>query len=95
MSEPVKVEYRIRPVTRYILTKYEATENTGGSEQVGEYDNPDVAYAVGYALCKQRHELLGWPLDDTRIRYPDNPAMAMNHANALNAAAGKLYAGIA
>ena len=28
----------------------------------------------GYALCKQRHELLGWPLDDTRIKYPDHPS---------------------
>lgn len=36
----------------------------------GEYDNADVAYQVGYALCKAEHDRLGWPIDDERIKYP-------------------------
>lgn len=68
------VEYRVRPVTRYIVTRYERTESAGVSggcvQQRGEYDNAETAYEVGYALCKAEHERLGWPPADERIQYP-------------------------
>lgn len=69
-----KIEYRLRPVTRWIVTRYEESGgNTGSSSQHGEFENSDTAYAVGYALCKSDHERLGWPLDDERIKYPEYP----------------------
>lgn len=69
------IEYRVRPVTRYIVTRFWNEDGVvGGSSQHGEFDNHTTAYAVAYALCKQEHERLGWPLDDERIKYPEiNP----------------------
>ena len=71
-----KVEYRVKPITRFIVTRH--VENTGedvaslvpGTDQKGEYDNPDIAYEVAYALCKEEHERLGWEPGDERIQYP-------------------------
>lgn len=72
-----KIEYRVRPVTRYFVTRYESAADNAESNapnsrstQHGEFDNFETAYAVGYALCKQEHERLGYPLDDMRIQYP-------------------------
>lgn len=74
-----KVEYRLRPVTRYIVTRFHQQETEGGrtgcsdSRVIGEYDNAETAYAVGYAMCRNEHQNLGWPLDDSRIQYPSHP----------------------
>lgn len=81
------IEYRVRPVTRFIVTRYEsgdadAPTTRPESSQLGEYDNSEVAYQVGYALCRAEHERLGWPPGDERIRYPENPA----HQNAVQVA---------
>ena len=68
-----KIEYRVRPVTRYIVTRFESdgTASNGGScVGRGEYDNAATAYEVGYALCKAEHEKLGWEPGDERIQYP-------------------------
>lgn len=72
-----KIEYRVRPVTRYIITRYEESEDgrTGACEQRGEYDSPDVAYEVGYALCKLDHDRLGYPPGDERVQYPRHPGI--------------------
>lgn len=76
MSEDIgKVEYRVRKVERYIVTRYHEGPQgrTGGCEVKGEYDSADVAFEVGYALAKSEHERLGWTLDDERIQYPQHP----------------------
>jgi hypothetical protein len=67
-----KIEYRVRPVTRYVVTHYkEDTEAKSASVGgLGEYDNELVAYEVAYALCKAEHERKGWPPGDERITYP-------------------------
>jgi hypothetical protein len=72
------IEYRVRPVTRFIVTRYERDEpnerglcGAGASSTHGEFDNHDTAYAVGYALAKADHERMGWPIDDERIKYPE------------------------
>lgn len=65
------IEYRVRPVTRYVVTRYENFENQGGVRTLGEYDNEYIAQEVGYALCKAEHERLGWAPGDMRIKYPD------------------------
>lgn len=65
-----KIEYRVRPVTRFIVTRFEQNSNGGSCSQIGEYDNEVVAYQVGYAVCKAEHQRLEWPLNDQRIVYP-------------------------
>jgi hypothetical protein len=67
------IEYRVRPVTRYVVTRYEADGAAAGSGPMGEYANEETAYAVAYALCKADHERLGWPPGDERIQYPTQP----------------------
>ncbi|TCL70552.1 hypothetical protein [Rhizobium sp. BK251] len=67
----MKIEYRIKPVTRYIVTRYEESENGAAATSIGgEYDNADIAYEVGYAVCKVEHDKLGWPTGDDRLLYP-------------------------
>ena len=74
-----KIEYRVRPVTRYIVTRWEGecdpTGDVRGMNSVvqhGGFDNHATAYAVAYALCKQEHDALGWPIGDERIKYPSS-----------------------
>ena len=70
------IEYRVRTVPRFIVTRYasvhygDGSESDNGSTQHGEFDNSETAYAVGYALCKAEHDRLGWPPGDERIQYP-------------------------
>lgn len=73
-----KIEYRVRPVTRYIVSRFEERDGggtSGSSRQQGEYDNADVAYQVGYALAKAEHDRLGYPPGDERIVYPTHPKL--------------------
>ena len=72
----MKVEYRVRPVTRYVVTRYHESDSgrTGGVETKGEYDNEQVAYDVGYALAAHEHQQLGYPVGDERVKYPEAPA---------------------
>lgn len=73
-----RIEYRVRPVTRYVVTKFEkdvepegyGSAGGGGSQVSGEYGNYETAYSVAYALCKADHERLGYAPDDDRIQYP-------------------------
>lgn len=69
----MKVEYRIRPVTRFVVTRCHISERASGVETRGEFDNANVAYDVGYALARAEHERLGYPLGDMRIIYPEMP----------------------
>ena len=66
------IEYRVRPVTRYIVTRYEdqLEKGTGGVRTLGDYDNQQVAQEVAYALCKAEHERLGWAPGGLRMIYP-------------------------
>lgn len=77
MSDDVfgTLEYRVKPITRYVVTRYyESPDETSGSvNERGTYDNPDIAWEVAYALCKQEHERCGLPDDDVRIQYPRHP----------------------
>jgi len=70
----MKVEYRIKPVTRYVITRWHEGENTGGVSGCGEYDNGEVAYHVAYALCKAEHDRSGEPVGSDNFIYPAIPA---------------------
>ena len=76
---PSKVEYRVRPVTRYIVTRYDeqrdddARTASGGSTQCGTFENGETAYHVAYALCRQEHHASGEPIDSENFIYPDIP----------------------
>ncbi len=74
-QNPVTIQYRVIPVTRYQVTRYEREEFdkrrvSCGSIQKGEFDSERIAYEVAYALCKEEHQRLGWPIGDVRIQYP-------------------------
>ena len=77
-ANPVeKIEYRVIPITRFQVTRF--IKNMGKEpivEVKGEFQNADVAYEVGYALCKSDHGLTGWPPADSRIQYPQIQAGA-------------------
>lgn len=72
-----QIEYRVRPITRYVVTRYEATSDGSSVETRGEYENATGAYEVGYALCKAEHDRLGWQPGDERIQYPKRDADAV------------------
>lgn len=70
------VEYKVRKVERFIVTKYSYDGVDGrivnsGSQMIGEYGSYETGYAVAYALCKETHEQLGYQIDDNRIQYPE------------------------
>lgn len=60
------VEYRVRPVTRYIVTRYDGA----GSTQIGEYPSVETAHSVGYAMCEAERIKAGEPLDSPAFVYP-------------------------
>jgi hypothetical protein len=83
---PDNVEYRVRPVVRYIVTRWESGVTTsddpqksgasfGGCETRWEFENADTAYDVAYALCKAEHDASGEGLDSAKFTYPKHPAM--------------------
>lgn len=71
----MKIEYRVKAIERYIVTRYEE-DNAGNSSVVerGTYTSPHIAYEVAYALCAQDHEQLGFGPGDERVKYPALPA---------------------
>jgi len=78
----MEIEYRIKPVTRYIVTRAYNADAGGDNPRIacatqvterGEYPNADKAYEVAYALCKLDHEISGYSPFDERIQYPLHP----------------------
>lgn len=73
------IEYRVRPVTRYIVTRWEDKDadntklhNVACSRQIGtEYASEEVAYEVGNALAFKEREDLGWRPGDERMQFPN------------------------
>ncbi|MEH6743891.1 hypothetical protein [Hyphomonas sp.] len=69
----MKVEYRVREIKRFIITRYHEIEDVGSVESKGTYDNEQTAYDVAYALCKEEHGRAGTPPDDPNFQYPMHP----------------------
>jgi hypothetical protein len=68
------IEYRVRATERYIVTRFQKDANGSGIVERGTFTSPHVAHEVAYALAKDEHERLGWPIGDERIQYPRHPA---------------------
>lgn len=77
-NQPEFIEYRVNEIRRFSVTRYARGPNSSGSVEKGEYSSPELAYEVAYALAKDEHNRLGWPIGDMRIKYPEDP----RHANA-------------
>lgn len=45
------IEYKVRPITRFIITRYEQEGNGASSIQVGEFVSEDGAALVAKALA--------------------------------------------
>lgn len=71
----MKIEYRVREKTTYYITRYEEDERGASSQNLGEHNGFHAACRVAHALGKAEHERLGWPIDDERISYPEQPDM--------------------
>jgi hypothetical protein len=69
------IEYRVKPVVRYFVTRHESAEDGSGSLQNfgSEYANGETAYEVGYALAKAEAERLGLPVGSTELIFPQQP----------------------
>ena len=67
------VEYRVKEIKRYIVTRCESNDDSASVAQIGEYPSGETAYAVGYALCRQDHEKSGEPVGSTNFIYPTIP----------------------
>lgn len=48
----MQIEYRVRPVTRYVVTRFHSGERSAGCETCGEFDNMQRANTVAEALHK-------------------------------------------
>lgn len=69
------IEYRIKRVERFIVTRYEEGKGsqTGSSRQFGkEFDNFETAYEVGYALARGEQERLGILPGDDGVIFPSD-----------------------
>ncbi len=73
------ISYRVRKVTRYLVTRHEqkladnGCGEVGSSTERGEYFNAEVAYQVACALCKAEHDAAGTPPGDEVFQYPRHP----------------------
>ncbi len=79
------IQYRVRPVTRYLVTRFEHQDDSrpGRVVEKGEYENAQTAFEVAKALCKAEHDAAGTAIDDPNFIYPrqedmfpDMPAMS-------------------
>lgn len=80
------IEYRVKRVERFIVTRYEddPCKTTASVRQIGkEFDSFDTAYEVGTAMAKADQERLGLPVGDEGVIFP-SPSLE----DARNAAPG-------
>lgn len=63
------IEYRVRPVTRYVVTRWYAEDHangccSGGCEGLGEFDNESAAQRVMIGMASHEHEGESLPLSE-------------------------------
>lgn len=67
---PDLIEYRVREIKRFIVTRYEQTAGNGVSSVAGEFDNSESAYRSAYAMAFAEREEAGLPPGDPSIQFP-------------------------
>lgn len=75
------VQYKVRPVTRFVVTRFHSTEEedgtfSGGSGTLGEFDCFAYAYQAANAMAKEERQELGDMVDDKNFAFPDRFAKA-------------------
>lgn len=82
------IEYRVRPVTRFIVTKFVEEVDGQSSQPVGEFDNDVLASNAALAFADHetrmaqppekiiRHDGVTW--DRATNRWSDDPTIAPN-----------------
>jgi hypothetical protein len=66
----MQVEYRVREIKRFVVTRWHSDGSAAGVETKGEYSNYDTAYEVAYALCRSEHSASGEPPGSMNFIYP-------------------------
>ncbi len=66
------VEYRVRSVTRYLVTRYEESENSASSESMGEFDNEVKASNAVHAFGNSE-TVMAQPADIVITKRPNTP----------------------
>lgn len=72
-TEMKVIEYKVRPVTRYIVTRFEDEDNLGSSTSCGEFDQEEAALRVGFALARNDLDHYGFG-GKAKVSFPDAPA---------------------
>ncbi len=72
----IEIEYRVVPVTRFIVTRWHKDLGVTGTSERGEYLSENVAYEIANALAESERQALGYALDDPRMKYPEIPQPA-------------------
>lgn len=72
------IEYRVRPVTRYVLTRFESMEDAegkgcGGSVGLGEYQRADTAFHIGCALARDENKPSPIQGETKEVKFPEHP----------------------
>lgn len=65
------IEYRVKSVERFIVTRHEDTGVTGSTQQKGpDYPSHEQAYEVATALARDERERLGLSPGDMGVIFP-------------------------
>ena len=68
------IEYRIKPVVRYFVTRHVSDGVVSGVQNCGsEYSSGETAYEVAYALARADVERLSLPIDSMEVIFPTQP----------------------
>ncbi len=66
------IEYRVKRVERFIVTRHEDTGTTVATRQIGkEFDHFETAFEVATALARAEQERLGLPPGDGGVIFPN------------------------
>lgn len=68
-----RVEYRVKKREVHFITRYVEIGKSSSVNEMGEFNDPSMAYEVAYGMARLEHQKLGWQPDDERIVYPERP----------------------
>lgn len=63
-------DYRVVPVIRYIVTHHQESPDMGSTVTCGEFETPETAHEVAYALASEKSRELGALPDSMQVIFP-------------------------